>query len=524
MRVRICSLAVWENLTFSGWCNVKILLDTNIVINREASTPINRDIGRLFRWLDNLGYRKCIHQVTLDEIHRLKDKRTLESFTVKLENYNLLPISARLDPTLLEVSKKFDSTANDANDTTLLNEVYADRVDILLTEDRKIHRKAQALRIDTRVFTIDSFLEKLTVENPTLVDYKVPSVRKEYFGNVNLDDEFFDSFKEDYLGFDAWFRKKAYETAYISQSGEKTVAFLYLKGEGPSETYSDIDPPFEPKRRLKIGTLKVQLNGYRLGERFLKICFDNALRLKVDEIYVTIFDKRVEQKRLAYLLEDFGFRSYGRKTSSSGEESVYVRDFSRRALPNTPRETYPFISLGSRKFIVPIYPQYHTSLFPDSILKTESPIDFLELEPHRNAISKVYISRSIKRDLRPGDVIVFYRTGGFYEGVVSTLGIVESVITNIKSFDDFRRLCKKRSVFTDQELEEQWEYNKNNRPFIVNFLYAYSFPKRPNLKQLIDLGVINNTASVPRGFEQISDSAFLKIIKESQSDESLIVH
>jgi len=33
------------------------------------------------------------------------------------------------------------------------------------------------------------------------------------------------------------------------------------------------------------------LNGFRLGERFLKIIFDNALKQKVEEIYVTIFEK-----------------------------------------------------------------------------------------------------------------------------------------------------------------------------------------------------------------------------------------
>ena len=33
---------------------MKVLLDTKIVIHREAATIINEDIGILFRWLDNL--------------------------------------------------------------------------------------------------------------------------------------------------------------------------------------------------------------------------------------------------------------------------------------------------------------------------------------------------------------------------------------------------------------------------------------------------------------------------------------
>jgi hypothetical protein len=62
------------------------------------------------------------------------------------------------------------------------------------------------------------------------------------------------------------------------------VGFLYLKIEGAEENYSDITPVLPPRKRLKIGTLKVGLNGYRIGERFLKIVFDNALVNRVEEI------------------------------------------------------------------------------------------------------------------------------------------------------------------------------------------------------------------------------------------------
>ena len=40
-----------------------------------------------------------------------------------------------------------DNGNNDENDTGLLNEVYSDRVDILVTEDKKIHKKAELLKI-----------------------------------------------------------------------------------------------------------------------------------------------------------------------------------------------------------------------------------------------------------------------------------------------------------------------------------------------------------------------------------------
>jgi rRNA-processing protein FCF1 len=501
---------------------MKVLLDTNIIILRETKDPPNDEIGRLFWWIDKLGYKKCIHQVIIYEISKNQNIKAREAFFIKMKSYHSLPTVAPLNPEVQKISTKYDTSDNDRNDTLLLNEVFSERVDLLITEDRKIHTKAVELGINDKVFTIDEFLEKVIAENPELLDYKVPSIKKEYFGNINLKDKFFDSLKGDYNGFEKWFNKKSDEIAYISTSNGSIVAFLYLKIENKDESYPDITPTFTRKKRLKIGTFKVQLNGFKLGERILKMVFDHALLFSVDEIYVTIFPKREGSIRLVNLLMDYGFQDYGIKKSSSGIEKVYVRDFSRKANMTSPQTTYPFMSKNARKFLVPIYPEYHTNLFPDSILSTESPLDFVELEPFRNAISKVYVSRSFNRDLRSGDIIVFYRTGGYHMSVVTTLGIVEKVFISIKDEDQFINLCRKRSVFSDEKLRQQWSYSKY-KPFLVNFLYSYSFPKRINLKRLIELGIIRDRGSAPRGFERISDESFNKIIKETSSNEYIIV-
>ena len=508
--------------------NPKILLDTNIIIHRETKHPAEREIGRLYWWIDKLHYEKCISEVTRTEILKMQDEQNRDGFLIKLEGYTLLQTTAPLKSEVKAISESLDKTDNDRRDSILINELFSGRVDLLITEDRGIHRKAEMLNVEGSVFTIDQFLEKVTSENPDLLDYKVPILEKEHFGNIDLDDEFFDSFKEDYIGYEKWFNSKANDIAYVARSNGKIAAFLYVKSETESEPYADVKPNFQPKRRLKIGAMKVQLSGFKLGERLLKVVFDNALLFKVQEIYVTIFPKRDDQLRLIKLLEDYGFYKYGIKISSSGDEEVYVRDFSRNASLETPKTTYPFMSGKSRKFMVSIYPGYHTNLFPDSILRTESPDDFIEQEPFRNAISKVYVSRSIERNLKSGDIIIFYRTsggsGGYYHSVITTLGIVESVHSNISNFDQFLALCRKRSVFSEQELREQWDYNSANRPFIVNFLYAYSFPKRLNLKTLIDLGVIKDIQSAPRGFTEISNDLFGIIIKETGSNENIIVN
>lgn len=88
--------------------------------------------------------------------------------------------------------------------------------------------------------------------------------------------------------------------------------------------------------------MKVALNGFKIGERLLKVVFDNAMKQRVDEIYVTIFEKRPEQLRLIHLLESFGFQYYGVKSSRSGEEKVYVRSLQPQFDIDKPRSTYPF--------------------------------------------------------------------------------------------------------------------------------------------------------------------------------------
>lgn len=505
---------------------MRVLLDTNIIIHREASKVLNPGIGYLFQWLDKLTLTKCIHPLTVEELNRNKDAVTVRTMNIKIGNYHLLKTQAPFEGMIAEISSMIDENLNDVSDSKILNEVYSGRVDILISEDKKIHTKAKLLNISEKVFKIDAFLEKATSENPDLVDYKILAVKKLYFGEVNLGDHFFDSFREDYQypPFDGWFKKKSDEISYVCFQNEILSAFLFLKIESEDENYSDISPSLIKKKRLKIGTFKVTSNGYKIGERFLKIIFDNAFAQKVNEIYVTIFDKREEQQRLISLLEEWGFKFHGTKTTKNGIEKVFVKEFDREISVNieTPKLSYPFLSKESDVFIVPIYPAYHTELFPDSILKTESPKNFVENYPHRNALSKVYISRSYERNLKSGDLIVFYRTGGIYEGVATTVGVVESVITDIKDEGHFLSLCRKRSVFTDKELKEHWNYNPFNkpvhlvnRPFIVNFIYAFSYPHRPNLKWLNDNKVIPDIKDMPRGFRKISREDFNNIVKYS---------
>lgn len=495
---------------------MRILLDTNIIIHREASKVINQDIGVLFNWLDKLHHTKCVHPLTADELNRNVNTDTARTMQLKLANYQILQTTAPLNEAVKKVSSEVDKLPNDFDDTKLLNEVYCNRVDILISEDKKIHVKAAMLGITDKVFRIDNYLEKVTAENPDFVNYNILSVKREYFGNIDLNDEFFDSFRSDYLGFDKWYNGKAgnNDKAYVCYEAKALKAFLFLKVENEQENYSDLNPTFSKKRRLKIGTFKVVSNGLRIGERFLKIVFDNARQYKVDEIYVTIFDSRPELLNLISLLEKFGFTNFGTKTSASGTEKVYVRNFSKVANEENPKLTFPWLSKKSDVYIIPIRPEYHTELFPDSKLRNESADNFIENQPHRNAISKSYISHSFNRTLRIGDIIIFYRSGGIYKGVATTIGIVDHVIKDISGLDELIEVCRKRTVLSESELKEYWDWKPNNRPFVINFLYAFSFIKRITLKEMLDTGILPSMDSV-RTITKIERDAFVKLINLS---------
>ncbi len=507
---------------------MKALLDTNILIHCEAGRVVNQDIGILFKWLDKAKYEKCIHPLSIQEIDKNSNKDTVRAFRIKLDSYVQLRDTTPVADIIETISKSHDKNQNDRIDSLLLNEVFQERVDLLISEDKRIHIKAREAGIDQKVFTINSFLEKVVSEFPDLVNYKVLSVEQKHFDELNLDDPFFDTLKEDYEGFDKWFRKKSSERAYVTLNNGRVLSFLYIKPEDQDEAYPDITPQFSPKKRLKVGTFKVVSNGVRLGERFMKIIFDNALAQKAEEIYVTIFDKREEQLRLISLMEDWGFVKHG--TKGTNGEMVYVRDFSKRFDPVHPKLTFPRFSSSNGAFLVPIYPDYHSELLPDSYLRTESPEDFKENYPHRNALSKVYICRSIRRDVKPGDLLMFYRTApsgqsGFHHSVITTIGIVEGMTGGITNDREFIQKCRKRSIFTDSSLLEFWNYNPKLRPFIINFLYAHSFPlgKRMNRARLLELGILTNEKGEMRGLKKISQESLMVILKETDTHESLIV-
>ena len=107
---------------------MKALLDTNIIIHREANKIVSQDIGILYRWLDRGQYTKCIHSATIEEVKKNPNKEIVDLFLVKLESYEVIDIPSPLQDEVKKVSDQLDTTDNDKVDTVLLNEVFIGRV------------------------------------------------------------------------------------------------------------------------------------------------------------------------------------------------------------------------------------------------------------------------------------------------------------------------------------------------------------------------------------------------------------
>jgi len=101
-----------------------------------------------------------------------------------------------------------------------------------------------------------------------------------------------------------------------------------------------------------------------------------------------------------------------------------------------------------------------------------------------------------------------------YSSTITSICIVEEVIANFTSFEDFFQTCNRRTMIKKADLEKNW-WNKypNYRPFVIKFLYAHSFPTpKPTLDNLNRIGVIPDIMNMPRGFIEIDNNQFNKLV------------
>lgn len=500
-----------ENLS-----DVSVLIDTNIIIKRESVNNVSFEVAKLFNWFSKKKNRIFVHKLSKEEIANYGDEKVKQAVLTKLNSYDELPSFSYIKDSFFEyVVSQFSKDKNDEIDNKLLKEVYDGNVDLLLTDDNLMLKKAEQLYLRDKVLTSAELLSRFEHSNPKNIEYKMLAVKLKDFAEVNLDSPFFDTLREDYDGivFDNWFKKKARnkEKAYVFENESGIIqGFLYLKDEEPNETgYLQMTPVLLPKRRLKVGTFKIDSTGFRLGERFLKIIFDNALKRGVDEIYVTLFEnKRDDVRQLKDLMERWGFCRHGYKDNG---ELVLVKSLEKYDDIKTPKCSFPVIKENPKFFWLPIFPQYHTDLFPDMILKNEDMHLYEEKKAHRYALEKIYLSGLYKTDAQPGDIMMIYRTGESYpkkySSVITGIAVIES-ITDTKSVDECLELCKNRSVFEEKEIIGM----HRKRPRVIKLLDYKPFVNKVTLDYLWQQGILN-FPNGPQTFDPITEEQYERILK-----------
>ncbi len=491
-----------------------ILLDTNIFIKRESSNNVSFEISNLFKWFDKKQLKKYLHKSTIGELESHKDEKVKNAMLAKASSYDILPsFTSEKDDYFEHIVNQYSQDANSKIDNALLLEVYNDNVGILLTDDNAILKKAKDLFIRDKVVTSAELLEYFERTYPKNIEYKMLAVKLKRFDEVDINSSFFDTLREDYEGkkFDDWFKKKGNEKAYVFEDNdEKLKGFLYLKIEDENENYSDIEPILSPKRRLKVGTFKIERTGFRLGERFLKIIFENAVKWNVDEAYVTLFeDKRQEVCALKSIMEQWGFVKHGYKKSNG--ELVLVKDMKQYNDAETPKFNYPILKKDRNHYFLPIYAKYHTDLFPDNILKNEDMHLYEDNLAHRYAIEKIYLTGAFNIPAKVGDMVLIYRMGeGLYKNyssVVTGMAIVQEVIKT-KNVEECISICKDKSIFNEKDIRAV--YSKYST--VVTILDYKPFNHKVTLNELRDYGVLDKYSG-PRPFTFITQEQFDTIYK-----------
>lgn len=455
---------------------MKVLIATDLLISMLLQKDYVDGMDILFMWLKKLKYTWYMDISSLIILTHFSEAQNLSIFN----DFQLLKEIPPQTENILILKNYYShitqEPVKDGLKTLLPNLAWLDNgnVDFIITENPVLFDMAHHIKIDNRVYSIENFIEKCAIEHRNLDPIKGVIVKEEMMKNLSLEDKFFQSFINDYSPYYfSWFLEKASDKVYISKDLKgKIKAILKLKVESNNEDYSNISPIFTPAKRMKISSFKVEYTGQKVGERFMRIIISCALREKVDEIYVTIFNNSQQKMRLVRLLSDYGFYYHGIKDNN---EEVYVKKM-RPLNTLSARNNFPFVRYESSAFLVPIHHEYSKDLLP----QVDANVDKEDIEPNKYSIKKVITLYGDDYRIQTGTVLLFYNmTKEKKERGIIAIGVVENIYRDIYTEQQYVLRCRKRSILDDKRLQRCWEWrDKDKKLVVVDFLYNYSFNEK----------------------------------------------
>jgi hypothetical protein len=187
---------------------------------------------------------------------------------------------------------------------------------------------------------------------------------------------------------------------------------------------------------------------------------------------------------------------------------------------------YPLFRTNGRKaWLLAVYPEFHSQLLPDSILKNE-PKEIIKDVSHTNTIHKVYIGRLSLTRMKRGDIVVIYRTTdgvgpAFFRSVATSVCVIEETKAK-KDFADeesFIEYASPHSVFSEEELRER--YGSDDRLYVAKMTYNSAFASRITRGRLLEeVGI----SEQPRwDLRELTDTQVKAILDMGQVNARLIV-
>lgn len=476
------------------------LIDTNILIGLEDYGEISPVMATLSRLANKHGVKLPVHEAAIEDINRDKDTERRKATLSKLAKYDQLPKIRGLTKNQLESEFGNIRKPNDEVDCRLLKALKVGAVDVLVTEDEGLHKRAQRYMSASA----NSVLHVADAVTKLRGTYEPTDVSMRYIDNVEAHtidpaDPIFDSLRQGYPDFDQWWTNKCIKErrpCWVVYDGNEIEGVLVRKDETSGRT----DAIMPAKKILKLCTFKVrpQSRGISLGEHLLKQAFWYAQQNGYDLAYVTTYD---DQNVLISLLETYGFEHT--HTKDDGER-IYEKPFSsaKLASDNTSgflqaQRNYPRFVSGPDvpAFGVPIQEEYHDTLFPE--LKDNSQSDMFEqagiqtqtLRPG-NTIRKVYVCRAPSNLDEPGSILLFYKglSDSLPSQCITTVGILENFHL-ATSEAELSRLTGGRSVYSEEQLAE-WRPTPENPMKVINFLLHGYFEPSVSLADLSSMKIM----------------------------------
>lgn len=503
---------------------IKLLLDTNIFIALEDPKVVPPAAAALSQKIQQHGFSVFLHEASVQDVNRDQDHHRRDIILSKLAKFQILSnVAHRCEAVLTERFGAINS-ANDRCDVLMLDALDLGVVDFLLTEDTGIHRRAQRAGLRDRVFTVREALAWIqrTFEPR---EFSLPFIVSRKAHQIRLDDPIFDSLRQDYEGFDAWFGKcrRQHRDCWIVEIEGRLAGIVVRK----DEDHSEADTRYDGRRILKICTLKMkpEYQGEKFGEQLLKKILWFAQANNYDLVYLTAFPKH---QLLIALLETFGFEITQER--SNGElviEKPILRD---SAIMLEEGESplaldlriYPRFYDGPlvQKYVIPIQPRFHAVLFPEIaevaplplftnerfLLATASTTSRPDRTPG-NTIRKVYVCRSPTRKLRAGDILLFYLSKSknlLRSQSITTLGVVERVQLACNA-NELIRLVGRRSVYSREDLHEMVP-SEESPIMVIDFLLNGHFDPHVPMSDLCSMEVFSGRP--PQSIKRISEDAY----------------